>query len=99
MKRLTRVSACAVFVALAIAVCQLRNARGDSTPPAAASSPAPPMTPQQTQLRAMASAGTLSDLRWPDFSNIRPQVVSFYDAGNDQPAWTVSGKPIPQAAA
>ena len=57
------------------------------------------MTPQQIQLRAMANAGTLSDLRWPDFNNLRQQIVSFYDAGNDQPAWSVSGKPIPQAAA
>jgi L,D-transpeptidase YcbB len=47
----------------------------------------------------MAAAGTLADLRWPDYTNIRDQVRTFYDAGADQLAWTTGGKPIPQALA
>jgi L,D-transpeptidase YcbB len=68
-----------------------------SSSPSATASPA--LTPAQAQLRTLVSAGSLPDLKWPDFANIRDQVQAFYDGGGDAVAWSEAGKPTPQALA
>jgi murein L,D-transpeptidase YcbB/YkuD len=50
-------------------------------------------------LRALVATGRLADLRWPDFSDYRGDVQSFYDASGYAPAWSRNGQPTPQAAA
>ncbi len=51
------------------------------------------------QLRAVASAGKLPDLRWPDFSDYRQHVRNFYEPSGYAPAWIHDGRPTPQAVA
>jgi murein L,D-transpeptidase YcbB/YkuD len=48
-------------------------------------------------LRDIATAGRLSDLRWPDFSDYRAQVANFYDSGGFVPAWLDRNGPTQQA--
>ena len=48
-------------------------------------------------LRQIAGAGKLEDLRWPDFTDYRQHLTSFYSAGNYAAVWIRSGKPTPQA--
>ncbi len=48
-------------------------------------------------LRSIVAAGRLADLRWPDFSDYRADVQSFYDAGGYQLAWTKGGQATSQA--
>ena len=67
--------------------------------PSAQASPSAALDPAQTQLRSTADAGSLADLRWPSFGNIRGQVSAFYAAGTYAPAWSVNGKPTPQTLA
>jgi L,D-transpeptidase YcbB len=50
-------------------------------------------------LREMVAAGRLADLRWPDFSDYRADVQSFYEPGGYAPAWLRNGQPTPQATA
>jgi L,D-transpeptidase YcbB len=49
------------------------------------------------QLRAIASAGKLVDLRYPDFSDYRLHVEHAYETSNFAPLWLESGKPTAQA--
>src|SRR5258708_40016432 len=56
-------------------------------------------TPTQVELAALIAAGTLADLRWPNFTDYRADVKKFYDAGSNSPAWIQSGRPSPQALA
>jgi len=51
------------------------------------------------QLRQIAEAGRLADLRWPDFSDYRQHVKNFYEPGGYAPAWLRGGQPTPQALA
>ena len=48
-------------------------------------------------LREIVAAGRLSDLRWPDFSDFRVQVQSFYDPSSYSLAWVRDNQPTPQA--
>jgi L,D-transpeptidase YcbB len=48
-------------------------------------------------LCALVESGKLPDLRWPDFTDYRPQVKSFYQATNFQFAWIAEGRPTEQA--
>ena len=52
-----------------------------------------------SQLRAIASAGQLPELRWPDFSDYREHVQNFYQPSGYLPAWIRAGQPTPQALA
>jgi L,D-transpeptidase YcbB len=52
-----------------------------------------------SQLRAIASAGQLPDLRWPNFVDYRAHVQNFYQPSNFTPAWVRNGQPTPQALA
>jgi murein L,D-transpeptidase YcbB/YkuD len=52
-----------------------------------------------TQLRGIAAAGRLPELRWPDFSDYRGHVQNFYQPAGYAPAWIRQGQPTPQALA
>ncbi len=51
------------------------------------------------RLSAIVASGRLADLRWPDFSNYRPQLTSFYRPFGFEPAWVRDGQPTAQAVA
>ena len=48
-------------------------------------------------LGALIRAGTLPDLRWPNFTDYRDSVKKFYDTGGNSLAWIQNGKASPQA--
>jgi L,D-transpeptidase YcbB len=50
-----------------------------------------------SQLRSIASAGQLPELRWPNFSDYRRHVQRFYQASNYSRAWIRDGQPTRQA--
>jgi murein L,D-transpeptidase YcbB/YkuD len=50
-------------------------------------------------LRSIIAAGSLSDLRWPDFSDYRSILQSFYEPGGYQLGWVRNGEATPQALA
>jgi L,D-transpeptidase YcbB len=52
-------------------------------------------------LEATVAAARLTDLRWPDFSDYRPDVKRFYEAASPSysPAWSRGNQPTPQARA
>ena len=52
-----------------------------------------------SQLRGIASAGQLQELRWPNFSDYRQHVQNFYQPSDFAPAWFRNGQPTPQALA
>ena len=66
-----------------------------SAPVASAATPNQP----QAELDALIAAGTLPDLRWPNFTDYRADVKKFYDAGANSPAWIQKGRPRAQALA
>ncbi len=51
------------------------------------------------ELDAILNAGSLSDLRWPNFTDHRADVRKFYESGGYALAWTSAGKPTAQAQA
>ena len=51
------------------------------------------------QLRIIATAGTLADLKWPNFPDYRQQVQGLYEAVNYTPVWVRDGQATPQALA
>jgi murein L,D-transpeptidase YcbB/YkuD len=50
-------------------------------------------------LNALIAAGTLPDLRWPNFTDYRADVKKFYDAGGNSLAWIQNDNASPQAVA
>ncbi|MGA3043947.1 MAG: L,D-transpeptidase family protein [Bryobacteraceae bacterium] len=50
-----------------------------------------------SQVRTIAAAGQLPELRWPDFSDYRAHVQNFYQPAGYAPAWIRDGQPTPQA--
>ena len=52
-----------------------------------------------TSLREIVAAGRLADLRWPDFSDYRAYVQTFYESSGYSPAWTRGNQATPQALA
>jgi L,D-transpeptidase YcbB len=63
----------------------------------AATSPA--LAQPNQQLRALADTGVLSDLRWPNFTRLQPDVTTFYESSGYQLAWVRAGEASPQARA
>jgi L,D-transpeptidase YcbB len=51
----------------------------------------------RVSLRDIVTAGRLSDLRWPDFSDYRTQVANFYDSAGFVSAWLSNNGPTQQA--
>src|SRR5713226_1320456 len=70
---------------------------GSAMSQVATSSPA--AAPVQGELATLIAAGTLPDLRWPNFTDYRADVKKFYDSGSNSLAWIQSGQPRPQALA
>ncbi len=61
---------------------------------------AEPLGPEgQTSLRAILEAGSLPDLRWPDFSDYRGDAKKFYDDYGDTLPWVRGRQATPQAQA
>ena len=50
-------------------------------------------------LREIISAGRLTNLRWPDFSDYRVHLQEFYESVSYSPVWIRDGEPKPQALA
>jgi len=71
----------------------------DASPSPAATASSAPMPPALSELGNLIAAGTLSDLRWPNFTEIQPEVAKFYALGASALAWTHDGRPNPQAQA
>ena len=59
----------------------------------------PPSADAPSALRAIVAAGKLSDLRWPDFSDYRSILQSFYEPTGYQFAWIQNGQVTPEALA
>lgn len=53
----------------------------------------------QPELQSLINAGSLADLRWPDFIDYRANARQFYGAGGYALAWSDGGRPTPQALA
>src|SRR5215467_8604295 len=51
------------------------------------------------QLREIIESGKLSDLRWPDFSDYKPHLKSFYERSGYNPAWIRQAQASNQARA
>jgi murein L,D-transpeptidase YcbB/YkuD len=65
-----------------------------------ASAPAAPNTEAVAgQLHTIADAGTLADLKYPNFPDYRQPVQAVYEAVNYTPVWVRDGQPTPQAQA
>ncbi len=56
---------------------------------------APAETP--AALRQIAGGGRLDNLRWPDFTDYRQLVQSFYERSGWTPAWIRNSQATPQA--
>jgi hypothetical protein len=54
-------------------------------------------TEGQSALRAIEQAGTLSDLRWPDFSDYQDHVRKFYESYSYALPWVKGMEPTPEA--
>ena len=50
-----------------------------------------------SSIQTIVSAGTLSVMRWPDFSDYKSWLQEFYQPTGYAPAWTQAGKPSAQA--
>jgi murein L,D-transpeptidase YcbB/YkuD len=68
-----------------------------SAPRAASSSNADTSATTSSALRNIVSSGQLSDLRWPNFSDYRTQVMNFYAANGYTLAWVDNDQPTQQA--
>src|SRR5271165_3969414 len=68
-----------------------------NTPSSAQAANAPNAEAVAGQLRAIASAGTLADLKWPNFPDYRQQVQGLYEAVNYTPVWVRDGQATNQA--
>lgn len=53
--------------------------------------------PPDPALHQLVDSGTLSELRWPNFTRIQPEVARFYELNGYQLAWIRSGAITPQA--
>jgi len=51
----------------------------------------------QSALRAIVQAGSLSDLRWPDFSDYQKHVEKFYESYGYSLPWVKGMEPTPEA--
>jgi len=73
--------------------------QSQSTPSPAPGAGTPNAEAVAQQLRTMASAGTLADLKWPNFPDYRQQVQALYEAVNYTALWVHDGQPTTQAQA
>ena len=86
------------LVCLLAAGCSPGSTPGSARANAAKQAAAEPLSSNgQQELHAIVDSGRLTDLQWPDFSDYGKWVKEFYDSGSYQLAWTLAGKPTPQA--
>ena len=71
------------------------TSQGTTSSAQVAQGPTPDAVAQQ--LRTIASAGTLTGLKWPNFPDYRQLVQSLYQAVNYAPVWVHDGQPTSQA--
>jgi murein L,D-transpeptidase YcbB/YkuD len=71
----------------------------ESAPSPAPTTAAPNADVIAEQLRATANAGTLADLKWPNFADYRQRVQTLYEAASYRPVWVRNGQPTIQAQA
>ncbi len=50
-------------------------------------------------VQQLIASPKLAGLRWPDYTDLQPQVQKFYAGRNDNPAWLRDGKPTASATA
>src|SRR5208283_5518756 len=89
-----------VAMIVSICCCAMTSRTIAAPSPAAtatAAEVAPAAVPGPGDLNALIAAGSLPDLRWPNFTDYRADVKKFYDAGGDSLAWIQNGKASPQA--
>jgi murein L,D-transpeptidase YcbB/YkuD len=67
-----------------------------SAPPTGVPAPRGDAAPAVQQILASPK---LAILRWPDYTDLQPQVQKFYAARNDNPAWLRDGQPTASATA
>jgi murein L,D-transpeptidase YcbB/YkuD len=84
-------------ITLAILFSIALGCQSQSTPPPAAATPNAEAIADQ--LRTIANAGTLADLKWPNFPDYRQRVQALYEAVSYTPVWVRDGQPTPQAQA
>jgi murein L,D-transpeptidase YcbB/YkuD len=84
---------------LAATLFTLGSNLASNTPPVAGVRPgsAAAVASSTATLRDIVAAGRLSDLRWPDFSDYRVLVASFYDSAGFIPVWLSNNAPTQQA--
>jgi L,D-transpeptidase YcbB len=87
-----RAAGCALGWVVALSVGLLPSPSVRAASPQAA-------TDASSALRTIVAAGKLSDLRWPDFSDYRSILQSFYDPTGYQLAWIRNGQASPQTLA
>jgi murein L,D-transpeptidase YcbB/YkuD len=80
-----------LFVVLSVLAPALARAASPSAPQLSLSG--------QQALRSFIESGTLADLRWPNFSDYRNDLKSFYESSNYSLAWLHDGRPTSQALA
>lgn len=73
-------------------------AAGASPAPATQLSPTPAQQ-ARAELGALIVAGRLAELRWPDFTDLQPDIATFYSEGDDALAWVHDRQPTAQAQA
>jgi len=85
-------------IGVLLSACALLLALGGchSAPPAGIPAPRGDAAPAVQQILASPK---LASLRWPDYTDLQPQVQKFYAARNDNPAWLHDGEPTPAATA
>jgi L,D-transpeptidase YcbB len=59
----------------------------------------PPLATPHQQVQEAVASGSLSDLRWPNFSRRQPDIARFYQTIGYQLAWVRDGAVTPQALA
>jgi murein L,D-transpeptidase YcbB/YkuD len=86
-----------VLVTLGSNSCALGNSASPGGQVSTAATGASPDT--VNALREIVAAGRLADLRWPDFSDYRIHVKTFYEPSGYGLAWTRDNQATPQARA
>lgn len=94
----TEVSLLAAWLAVTAGGLATPLRAGQGPEPQAGAQTSQRLSPQgQSAFRALAEAGQLSDLRWPDFSDYRIHVKNFYEPAGYSLAWVRNGRVTPQA--
>jgi L,D-transpeptidase YcbB len=86
-----------VIAIMAIAVITPLPALANGTTPTPNATPT--LSPQGQELQTLVNAGSLADLRWPNFNDYHGQAAMFYAPSSYTLAWSDGGKATTQALA